>query len=335
MTSPVCSICRGYFSEPVIIACGHTFCGACVSLIWTVGATTFSCPECRRETQEREIPVVNKHLAELTEMECCETPEHGAHKILPAKEAAHDCRQKLQLVVSHLEKHCEQYDTLLAQKEKTAVDWHLMLNEEYFKAQFFLLEEEFHSLERLNQEEKANQDRINQHMRTLQQELMQELQEVGHQSNLDVRHNAKQLLRSKIVLSQRAKAVIPELKEYIIPGMIELLKIFKGELTLDPTSVDSCVIVSNDLKSVKAEADLEGEMEAHEDFPFHYVFAEKAFSSGRQYWEVDVTQLPQWSLGIYTPNLKRKRDRDMGFCSSCFTVSRRKKITMYRLILDY
>ncbi|KAM9034319.1 probable E3 ubiquitin-protein ligase TRIML1 [Sarcophilus harrisii] len=364
-----CTICRGYFPEPVTMACGHIFCQACISSIGTVGATTFSCPECRQESQEREIPVVNRSLAELTELDeefcsgllqstqgqsqcvlhkkllklfceddqtllctaCCETPEHGAHKILPVKEAAQNCRQKLQLIVSRLEEHCKQYNKLLALEENSAADWPLMVKEEYCKAQFFHLEEELHSLERLTQEEKANEDRIKQHMQNLLN-LMEELEEAGQQPHLDVLYSAKELLRrSEIVLSQRAKAVIPELKECIIPGMMELLKKFKVELTLDRTSADSWVIVSEDLKSLKAEGDWEGEMEPPEDLPFHCVFAEQIFSSGRQYWEVDVSQVPQWSLGIYTPNLKIKNDRDMDSCSSVFLLRRIKKEEDYYL----
>ncbi|XP_051846442.1 probable E3 ubiquitin-protein ligase TRIML1 [Antechinus flavipes] len=357
-----CSICRGYFSKPVTIACGHTFCRECVSLSWTVEASTSSCPECRQEYQKREIPVVNRRLAELTELgkqssfsllqstqgqsqcvphkkplklfceddqtllctACCETPEHGPHEILPTKEAAHYYRKKLQRA-SRLKKHFKEYNQLLDQEENT--DWPMMLKMQYYKIRRLHNMNKFDFLQRLSQEENANKDRIRQHMQTLQN-LMEELQEVVH-LDLDMLHNAKQLLRrSEIVLSQSAKAVTPELKECILPGLIELLKKYKVELTLDPISADSYMIVSEDLRSVKAEGDWEEEKEPPKDLPFHRVFAKQVFRSGKQYWEVDVTQLPQWSLGIYASGLEIKEDRH---CSPVYLLRCVKKEEDYYL----
>ncbi|XP_051818284.1 tripartite motif-containing protein 43-like [Antechinus flavipes] len=341
-----CSICRGYFCEPVTTGCGHSFCQACLSSSWRLSAPDFSCPECRQVSQDGEIPLVNMRLAELTEfgkelsskilqstegqsqcvthkklfklfcdedqtalcVTCCETPEHGAHTIFPVQEAAHKYRKELEHIRSDLGKYLEEDEQLLAQVKRPAVDWYWLIRGEFHKLHLLLMEEENRCLERIRQEEKASQDRLLQHMQSLQN-LMQELQEVGQQANLDLLQDARQLLeRSEAVLAQRLKVVTPELTEYPIPGLIEMLNRFRVDLTLDPQSADSCVSVSGDLKSVKAEEDW---LEETEDSSCHGVLAVQAFRSGSQYWEVDVTQLPQWILGIYTPYLRRKRTRNM------------------------
>ncbi|XP_074125600.1 tripartite motif-containing protein 43-like [Sminthopsis crassicaudata] len=358
-----CSICRGYFCEPVTIGCGHSFCRACLSSSWGVRAQVFSCPECRQVSQDGEIPLVNRHLAQLTELgkelgskllqstegqsqcvthkklfklfceedqtalcvTCGEAPEHGAHKISPVQEAAHKHRRELQHIRSLLGNHLEEDEQLLAQEEKLAGDWHWMMEEQYCQTHFFLMKEESRFLERLKRDQKASQDRLSQHIQSLQ-DLRQELQEAGQQANLDLLQDAKQLLgRSKAVLAQRAKSVTPELKECPIPGLIQMLNRFRVDLTLDLRSATSYVTISGDLKSAKAGAGWQLGTKHPEDYTYPYAFAEQAFSSGSQYWEVDVTQLPQWILGIHTPYLRRKRARNVDSCASVFLLQCVKK----------
>ncbi|XP_068944354.1 probable E3 ubiquitin-protein ligase TRIML1 [Petaurus breviceps papuanus] len=360
-----CSICRSYFSEPVTISCGHSFCRTCLSWSWRLGATPSSCPECRQMAQTTEIPGVNGRLAELTDLvkqlcsenlqsaegqrqcarhkltfklfceddqtllcvRCAQSPEHGAHQLSLVEEAAHNCRKKLQLLQSHLGKHLEEAEELHAGEEIPAVDWHWMITEEFNKLHQFLMEEELRCFERLKQDERAEQDRLSQHVHTLQ-DLMLELQGAGDQPNVDLLWEVKHLLgRSASVLSQRAKGVSPELREYPIPGMMEMLRRVRVDLTMDPTAASPCVIISEDLKSVKAGEGWQVGTSHPEDCAFHAVLTEQVFSSGRQYWEVDVTQLPQWMLGIYTPHLRKRRDP----CDSLFLLSHVKKEKDYYL----
>ncbi|XP_078005756.1 tripartite motif-containing protein 43-like [Phascolarctos cinereus] len=317
------------------MGCGHRFCRACLSWSWRVATQAFSCPECRQVSQVREFPAVNGSLAELTDLtnwlcpqllqnteehsqcarckeglklfceddqtplclRCSQSPEHGAHKLSSVEEAAHNCREKLQHIQSDLGKHLEEAEKLPDEEETPAVDWHWTISGEYNKLHHFLLLEEAIWL-----------------------------QEAGHQPNVHLLQEAKELLgRTESVLSQRVKAVTPELREYPIPGMMEMLNRFRVDITLDPTSASPCVIVSEDLKSVKAAEGWQVEIKHPEDPAWHYVFADQAFSSGRQYWEVDVTQLPQWILGISTPHLKRKKGRNMDSCASLFLLQCIKK----------
>ncbi|XP_074124220.1 tripartite motif-containing protein 43-like isoform X1 [Sminthopsis crassicaudata] len=362
-----CSICRGYLCEPVTIGCGHSFCQACLSSSCRVGAQVFSCPECRQVSQDSELLLVNWHLAELTELgkelsskilqstqgqsqcvthkklfklfceqdqttlcvTCGETPEHGAHKISPVQEAPDKYGRELQHIHSLLKEHLEENEQLLAQVKRPAVDWHWMIRGEFHKLHHLLMEEENRCLERISQEQKASHDTLSQHIQSLQ-DLLQDLQEAGQQANLDLLQDAKQLLgRSEAVLAQRARAVTPELREYPIPGLVQMLYRFRVDLTMDPTSADSCVSISGDLKSAKAEEDWPEETK---DSSCHAVLAGQAFRSGSQYWEVDVAQLPQWVLGIYTPSLRSRRRRGKKVtCTSLFLLQCVKKEEDYYL----
>ncbi|XP_043856561.1 tripartite motif-containing protein 64-like [Dromiciops gliroides] len=364
-----CDICTSYFCDPVTIECGHSFCQACLSLIWRVRTTNFSCPECRQVPQIREFPAVNGCLAKLTEVckelscqllqssegqhqcashkkilklfceddqtavcvRCSQSPEHGAHMLSPVEEAAHRCREKLQHILSQVAKTVEEAETLLAKEERPDVDWHWIINAEYYKLQEFLLEEEFRCLKRIGQEQRTTQEKISQHMQRLQR-LIEDLQEAGHKSNVEMLQDVKQLLgRSKSLLLQRDKAVTPEMREYAIPVMIEMLSQFRVDITIDPKSACSYVTVSDDLKSIKAEEGWQVDTEDPENSSYYSLLADQAFSSGRQYWEVDVSQLPQWILGVYTPYLRRKRGRNVDSCASVFLLRCVKKEDDYYL----
>ncbi|XP_036616378.1 tripartite motif-containing protein 43-like [Trichosurus vulpecula] len=338
-----CSMCRSYFSEPVTIWCGHSFCRACLSQSWILGARAFFCPECRQVNPVKEFPV-NNILAQLTDtgkelcflhlqstegqshcgrhqkvlklfceddqtplcVRCSQSPGHGAHKVSPVEEAAHKCRKKLQHIQSHLGKHLEEAEELLNQRKRPAVDWYWMIEGEYNKLHHFLKKAERQCLEKIMEDKRASQDRLSQHRQALL-DLMLALQEADHQPNLDLLQDVKQLLvRTESMLPQRINVDVPELREYPIPGMIEMLRQFRVDITMDPTVDNPFVTVSEDLKSVKAADVWQVETEHPDDTVHHYVFAEQAFSSGRHYWEVDVAQLPQWTLGIHTLHLRRR-----------------------------
>ncbi|XP_036599711.1 E3 ubiquitin-protein ligase TRIM21-like [Trichosurus vulpecula] len=252
---------------------------------------------------------------------CSQSPQHGAHKLSPVGEAAHNFRKKLQVLQSRLRKHFEEAEELLDQEERPAVDWHLAITGEYKKLHHFLMEEESCCLGKIKEDERASQDRLSQHREDIQ-DLMLVLQEAAYQPNLDLLQEARELLEMcESVLSQRAKAVSPDLRAYPIPGMIEMLRRFRVDITMDPTAASPCVIISEDLRSVKAGEGWQVQTKHPDNSDIHAVLAEQAFSSGRQYWEVDVTQLPQWILGIYTPYVRRKRKRNVDSCDSVFLLS--------------
>ncbi|XP_074051306.1 tripartite motif-containing protein 64-like [Macrotis lagotis] len=358
-----CGICRNYFSQPVTIRCGHSFCQTCLSFFWEVGPQACFWPECRQMSEDGEFPAINEQLAQLTDLgkelcsqllqsseggnhctthnqvlkvfceedqtllcwRCCQTPEHGDHKLSPIEEAAHSCREKLQNIQSHLWKGLEDAEKLLVQEDKCIGAWNWMMTEEYQKLHHFLMEEEYRCHERIREEQKTSQDRIYKHIQTLQS-FIQEAEEAENQPNLDLLQEVKPLLgRCTSVLSQSTKAVIPELRVYPIPGMIEMLRRFQVDINLDPASASPCLIISKDLKSVKAGEGWQGDIKKPELSDCHSVLAEQAFSSGRHYWEVDVTQLPQWILGIYTPHFGVTRHTDVDLNAFMFLIRCIKK----------
>ncbi|GCC39427.1 hypothetical protein chiPu_0022773 [Chiloscyllium punctatum] len=61
----ICPICLDFFTDPVILDCGHNFCRSCITRSWEKQEIN-SCPECRQEFPDRHLRD-NRALANLAE----------------------------------------------------------------------------------------------------------------------------------------------------------------------------------------------------------------------------------------------------------------------------
>ncbi|XP_069823535.1 E3 ubiquitin/ISG15 ligase TRIM25-like [Dendropsophus ebraccatus] len=64
-----CSICLITYTDPVMLRCGHNFCRVCIDRLLDTqdGAGVYSCPECRKEYQERPALMRDIALCKLME----------------------------------------------------------------------------------------------------------------------------------------------------------------------------------------------------------------------------------------------------------------------------
>ncbi|XP_043853648.1 probable E3 ubiquitin-protein ligase TRIML1 [Dromiciops gliroides] len=148
-----CSVCLGYFTDPVTLKCGHSFCTGCLKEWREEDQETVTCPECRevikvssnvvtsRTLQDLSITVemLRPHLLStfvgLTACEqhkekeklfceedrrtlcdsCSLAPEHQDHQVLPLEEAVAKCKKKLQETKNLLDKK--------SKNVKESLDW--------------------------------------------------------------------------------------------------------------------------------------------------------------------------------------------------------------------
>ncbi|XP_072094823.1 zinc-binding protein A33-like [Mobula birostris] len=61
----ICPVCLDFFTDPVILECGHNFCRSCITRCWEREERN-SCPECREVIVDRTLRV-NRALANLAE----------------------------------------------------------------------------------------------------------------------------------------------------------------------------------------------------------------------------------------------------------------------------
>ncbi|XP_067830169.1 zinc-binding protein A33-like isoform X1 [Heptranchias perlo] len=147
----ICPICMDFFTDPVILECGHNFCRSCI----TQQKETNSCPECREEFPERNFRA-NRALANLAEkarklklnpeekesklhceehqeevklfcetdkklicMICRDAREHRDHRFMPIKEAVEMYKDQLKSSLDSLtEKKTAVLETELKQKQQ-------------------------------------------------------------------------------------------------------------------------------------------------------------------------------------------------------------------------
>ncbi|XP_075768886.1 zinc finger protein RFP-like isoform X3 [Pelodiscus sinensis] len=140
-----CPICLEYFTDPVSIECGHSFCRACLSRCWGESEPNF-CPQCRETIPQRHLRP-NYQLGNLVELVkrlqlpagpapegqpgcerhqealklfcqedqapicvvCDRSRAHRAHTVVPIEEAAQECKEQ---ILSCLQRLREERDAL-------------------------------------------------------------------------------------------------------------------------------------------------------------------------------------------------------------------------------
>nr|XP_028575667.1 E3 ubiquitin-protein ligase TRIM39-like isoform X1 [Podarcis muralis] len=133
-----CSICLQYFTDPVILDCGHNFCHHCVFKYWKDFVRDRSCPECRWVVEPDRL-ITNKPLENLARFlrdqakqakgggegtcyrhpepptsfcktdqalvcsACVESSEHKAHDVVPMEQAAQETKGRIGNCINALE----------------------------------------------------------------------------------------------------------------------------------------------------------------------------------------------------------------------------------------
>ncbi|XP_043828307.1 probable E3 ubiquitin-protein ligase TRIML1 [Dromiciops gliroides] len=299
-----CHMCLGYFHDPVIVKCGHSFCKECLLSCWNQDHTQVTCPICKSILvfgefgynrrlldlaiigkmlrphllqSTRDLSTCDKHGKEETWFceedhrplhgPCFLSTEHKEHKVLPLQRAASQCMGEKQL---HLQRLDQQLKDNLAKFEESKGK----------------ITQQIHDLEM----------------------VISEINKTFEKLPTDVLQDAKGTLeRNEELFRQNPVVASPRWTMDPIPGMREMLLTFQRDITLDPETANPHLILSDELKSVKYVSVPQDVPDNPKRFDFALrVLATQSFTSGKHYWEVEVENKTEWEVGLCRESIGRK-----------------------------
>ncbi|XP_030066112.1 E3 ubiquitin-protein ligase TRIM39 [Microcaecilia unicolor] len=187
-----CFLCLDYFTDPVTLECGDNFCRSCITQSWEGIDTNFSCPQCKKTSQKRNLRA-NQQMENITQImkKFCpkkdrqkggklyeeyeenfklwydedkkmvggcssESQNHRSHTVMPIEEAAQLYKNKFKMCLALLRKKLEDLVKFKSNEEKKAQE---LMNETDIKRQKLVSEfEELHQF--LNKEKQILLSRL-------------------------------------------------------------------------------------------------------------------------------------------------------------------------------
>ncbi|KAJ1122045.1 hypothetical protein NDU88_000551 [Pleurodeles waltl] len=180
-----CPVCLEYFTDPVTIDCGHSYCRRCITLSWGSAGGTLTCPQCRRKCTKTDLPR-NLQLSNLVEISqrmsqqpgdsvdlCerhreplklfCETDqravcticdrsrEHRGHAVIPIEEAAEQYQLRFTATLERLQSELDKIVSLQSNAKKKSAEFKIKMKNERER-----IETEFKELQELLEKEKIH-----------------------------------------------------------------------------------------------------------------------------------------------------------------------------------
>uniref|UniRef100_A0A3Q4I183 Bloodthirsty-related gene family, member 2 n=1 Tax=Neolamprologus brichardi TaxID=32507 RepID=A0A3Q4I183_NEOBR len=310
----LCFLCRDIFTSPVTIPCGHSFCLSCLSKYWTRHQLKY-CPHCRRLFTDKPDLSVNHILADISENYRKSRPQKP-----PDEETVIDVNQMIQERVQKIERL--KYSLGL---QKNSYLREVRESQKIFSALVNAMEKSHKAVvAAIEERQREEESRVE----TLVKEIEQEIEELrketkepdpqiyGDQSD-DLKRPMKDWSKVTIETDPCIGVTRRALSDVLEQIKLEVNRLSKAELKrIEKYSVDvnlsaktahPFLWVSDDRKQVRHTDKLQEVPENPKRFDrVGNVLAKESFVGGRCYWEVEVGEKIEWTLGVARQSVNRK-----------------------------
>ncbi|XP_061740640.1 bloodthirsty-related gene family, member 2 [Nerophis ophidion] len=325
----LCSLCKDVFSGPVTTPCGHSFCLSCLSDFWTRHQSRY-CPQCRRLFTYRPQLSINHILADISENYKKTRPEKPPEEetVKNVEQMIEERLQKVERLKSSLELQKSSYLREVRESEKVfsalvsameknhkalvlAIEQCRREEEKKVHTLVTQLEQEIRELKKetadpisdpalskevTDEQEESNKDNIAPPGRSIQ---MKDWSMVTIETDPCVgftrRALSELMAKMKAEVNRLSKSELKRIERYIV------------DINLSAKTAHPSLAVSEDRKQVR-QTDKCHEVPQH---PKRFdrvanVLAKESISRGRCYWEVEVGEKMEWSLGVVRQSINRK-----------------------------
>ncbi|XP_059814148.1 E3 ubiquitin-protein ligase TRIM39-like isoform X2 [Hypanus sabinus] len=282
----ICPICLDFFTDPVTLECGHNFCHSCITKYWEREKRN-SCPECREVFADRTLRV-NRTLGNLTQ-------EVRNLNLNPKGKES--------------KRHCEEHEEelkLFCETDKTLICVICAAAQEHREHRFVLIEE---AVKNYKDQLKSSLDSLTKKKSDFQEKEQQQKEKIsGVQEEA---HRNKRINDDVQELSVTDEALPVEKFDhlYLLNTLLRetLDAINRVSVTLDVETASPYLEVSEDRKSVRLTGTRRNLPDTGKRFTNWFcVLGSEGFTSGRHYWEVEVTGNRGWCLGVAAESVERK-----------------------------